>query len=147
MVCSLLFLRQATIEWKGPFTITRVLGSVNYEVRCDPRPYRLKTLHVNHLKKWHAPDEAVSAVAWSDIQPSPLLNGDLTWRPRETKQSPQDPPPFDADLTKPQQRDLQDILNQHKGLFSQTPGLTKEVSHVIDTPVGQVVRTTYCPIP
>lgn len=72
LVHSLLFPRQATSEWEGPFTVTQVLGPVNYDVRCGPIPYRLKALHVNHLKKWHAPAKAISTVAWSEVQPSPL---------------------------------------------------------------------------
>lgn len=80
---SLLFLRQGTHEREGPFTIMRVLGPVNYEVRCGPRHFRLKTLHVNYLKKWHVPDKAVSIVALLEVQPPWLSSGELPWEPTD----------------------------------------------------------------
>lgn len=106
LVCSLLFPKQTTREWEGPFTVTRVLWPVNYEVRCEPRPYRLKVLHVNHLKKWHPPDEAVPMVAWLDIQPPPpppLSVGELPWQPKATEHEQGGVPPIGEDLNDEQQ--------------------------------------------
>lgn len=60
---ALLFPRQATQEWEGPFAVNKVLGPVTYKVPCGPRPNQLKTFHVNHLKWWHEPTTTVSTVA------------------------------------------------------------------------------------
>lgn len=129
LVRSLLFPQQATHELEGPFTVTRTLGPVNYKVHCGPRPYQLKVLHVNHLKKWHAPDKAVSRVAWFETQPPPLSAGELSWKPWKAKTKHSEAPPLDEDLT------------------TSSPGTTQAVWHVIETPThpGRVVRTTHRP--
>lgn len=63
LVRALLFPRQATKEWEGPFTITKAFGPLTYEVRCGPRLYRLKIIHVNHLKWWYGHEDTTPTIA------------------------------------------------------------------------------------
>ena len=41
------------LEWVGPYTVTRKLTSVNYEVETPGRRSERKIYHVNLLKKWY----------------------------------------------------------------------------------------------
>ena len=44
-------------QWQGPYVVVRRLGKVNYEVEMDDKRKKKKTMHVNMLRKWHAPTD------------------------------------------------------------------------------------------
>lgn len=50
-------------EWQGPFSITKRLGKVDYEVHMPNRRKLKQVFHVNMLHKWHSPT-AISC--WAD---------------------------------------------------------------------------------
>ena len=37
-------------KWPGPYTISRIVGDLDYELICGRRK---RILHVNMLRKWH----------------------------------------------------------------------------------------------
>lgn len=129
------------------------------ENKKDPSPLptelnnhnQLKNLHINHLKKWHSPDDVISTVTCSETQLPPLSLGNLPWglKPTDTPPPPQTPerPVIDSNLTERQRHCLYQLLTQFSTLFSSIPGKTTVVWHVIETPAGQVVCTAHHPVP
>lgn len=109
-------------------------------------PSQMKRLHVNHLKKWYQPNEAAATVAWSEIQPPPLLSGDLPCWEVSTDQPPNNRPPLDSALTLGQRLLPQATGNAIWVSFRYNPGKTTAIWHVIETPPGQVVWTTHRPV-
>ena len=43
-----------TAEWQGPYTVTKKVGPVDYEVDLKGKRKRFRTLHI---KAWHTPKE------------------------------------------------------------------------------------------
>lgn len=125
LVRSLSFSRSATKEWEGPFTVTKVVNPLTYEVRCGPRSFQSKILYVNHLKQWYPPEADVQATAWSDIQPAVLSDGDLPWSSSTTAPGSEEWPQVDNALTEGQCNQAQRMLYDYKTLFSTKPGRIK----------------------
>ena len=42
-------------QWHGPYTVVERKGRVNYKVDMHNKKKRYRTLHINMLRKWHAP--------------------------------------------------------------------------------------------
>ena len=42
-------------QWHGPITVVQRKGRVNYKVDMHDKKRRYRTLHINMLRKWHAP--------------------------------------------------------------------------------------------
>ena len=42
-------------NWMGPYTITKRLSDVNYEVDMANITKRKRTFHINSLNEWHSP--------------------------------------------------------------------------------------------
>ena len=49
-------------DWMGPYSITKRVSDVNYEVDMADRVKRRRTFHINALKEWHSPVAAVLLV-------------------------------------------------------------------------------------
>ena len=49
------------MHWKGPFPVTGKINSMNYTVDLGTR---VKTFHVNMLKKYHRAEKVASLIAW-----------------------------------------------------------------------------------
>ena len=50
-------------QWQGPYTITRRIGAVNYEVDMAGRRKRRRIFHINMLKPWNTPTATTSFLA------------------------------------------------------------------------------------
>lgn len=147
LVWSLLFPKAATQEWEGPYTVTQVKLPLTYDVRCDPRPWDTKTLHVNLIKWWYEPATDAQTVAWSEQHQAPLSSRDLPW-----KSTVQDPevPSIDARLDGTSQwQQVKTTLTEHAAVFSTLPGWTEQVQHIINinTATGQVCQCPLRPLP
>lgn len=137
---------KAAKEWEGPFTVTKVLGPVTYEVCCGPCQNQLKVLHINHLKFWHDPDPPKTTIAWSDTCPLPISAREFPWISHIEGSFAREKPPLVLNRTSLQKQDIEDTLDRFPTLFSSTPGPTTALWHVIDTPLWHVVRITLQPI-
>ena len=49
------------LGWMGPFTVTRRVGALNYDVVTPGGRKGQKVYHINLLKKWHKADEVSHA--------------------------------------------------------------------------------------
>ena len=92
-------------QWQGPYEVVEQVGEVNYRVRQPGRRKPTQLYHVNIRKQWRGgvdpPDPApLALVARSGI---PVV-------------------PVGKDLSPAQKQDLDDIVMQHRDVFSEFPG-------------------------
>ena len=75
------------VEWQGPYTITRKLGKVNYEVRMPEKRKRLKIFHANMLRQWHSPT-ALSCWANKVSEDDSAGEDNVTWSDPDNNSRP-----------------------------------------------------------
>jgi hypothetical protein len=110
-------------KWQGPYDVIDRVGDVNYRVR---QPWRRKTIQVyniNLLKQWHPPTAPREPALLSLSARLPLPEV-----------------PVGEQLSPSQTQDMKEVVLQHLDVFSERPGRTATVSHVIRTEPGVRVR-------
>ena len=109
-------------KWQGPYEVVDRVGEVNYRVRQQGRRKPTQLYHINLLKQWQS--EAAPPA------PTPLA---LTAR--------LDIPvvPIGENLSPAQRQDLEEIVMQHREVFSDVPGRTRIIQHDIRTAPGITV--------
>ena len=53
-------------KWQGPYTVTKRLGTVNYEIDMKDKGKRFRVFHINLLRKWHMPVEAACSATQTE---------------------------------------------------------------------------------
>ena len=97
-------------------TIVRKLTDVTYEVSAALGPRSLRVHHVNGMKAWHSPvpSATVATECTTTLDPGPTIEEG-------------------TNLTTQQQNDLDNLVDEYQDVFSDTPGRTDVVEHVINT--------------
>ena len=110
-------------EWKGPITIVRKLTDVTYEVTAGQGPRSLRVYHVNGMKAWHSPvpSALVATECTTTLDPGPTIEEG-------------------TNLTTQQQNDLDNLVEEYRDVFSDTPGRMEVVEHVINTGDASPIR-------
>ena len=126
------------LEWAGPFSITKQVTPVDYEVEMPGRRKTRRIYHVNLLKKWHTPPNATSLLVILQDPPEEDEEGDLEsyLLPAEDQQLA-----TVGSLTASQQQELQQLLLEFPDMAGEKLGRTTAVQHEIDvegaTPIRQ----------
>ena len=110
-------------KWQGPYEVVERLGEVNYRVRQPGRRKPTQIYHVNILKQWRGGMEP----------PNPAPLGLVAQRAVPMV-------PTGEDLSPAQRQDLEEVILQHRDVFSELPGHTEVVHHDIRTAPGVKVR-------
>ena len=130
-------------QWQGPYVVVRRLGKVNYEVEMDDKRKK-KTMHVNMLRKWHAPtdmaylslgmvevEEGEEVVDWKGGQGDGKCSG-LT---------------IGEGLSRDQREELQQVLEEFADVLQDEPGRTNLIEHRIEADGARPVRQSPYRIP
>ena len=126
------------LEWVGPYTVTRKLTSVDYEVETPGRGSERKIYHVNLLKKWYPAQSDVTtaslAVLGTDSETEgeeeiPVTRMQLEDDLYSTGESSAVNLDVTSNLTVQQQ--LQELMGEFPAIFRETPGHTTVTEHEI----------------
>ena len=108
-------------EWQGPYSVTRPIGKVNYEVDMSDRRKRKRVFHINMLKKWETPDTLFA-------EETDSTDEIVLWK--ESSQDEQ--PTINPNLSAQQLQELQDVLQTFSDVLSSEPGRTSLIEHHIE---------------
>uniref|UniRef100_A0A8C5C6I6 Gypsy retrotransposon integrase-like protein 1 n=1 Tax=Gadus morhua TaxID=8049 RepID=A0A8C5C6I6_GADMO len=118
-------------KWQGPYEVVERVGEVNYRVRQPGRRKPTQLYHINLLKQWRGGEQ-------TPADPAPLSLAARQEIPEV---------PVGEDLSPAQRHDLDDIILQHRDVFSDLPGRTAATHHDIRTAPGIRVRVPPYRIP
>ena len=129
------------LEWFGPYTVSRKLTTVDYEVKTPGRRSEKKVYHINLLKKWYPNQLDTATVCLAVLDGNCETEGDMeipvTGMQEEDELYPsgegsavnlQD---VASSLTEQQQQQLHGLMEEFPAIFSETPGRTKLTEHHI----------------
>jgi hypothetical protein len=153
-------------KWQGPYKITKKIGEVNYQVEMPDKRKSSRILHANLLKQWYTQEQTedilncycVTGVVQEigdesiaqdtvdfdletqllDDSIGPVYAQTQTWEDSKISES----------LSPQQKQDISQILERHAEAFSDVPGRTNVIKHVVnttnETPIRQrAYRTPY----
>ena len=118
-------------KWQGPYEVVERVGEVNYRVRQPGRRKPTQLYHINLLKQWRGGEP-------TPADPAPLSLAARQEIPEV---------PVGEDLSPAQRHDLDEIVLQHRDVFSDLPGRTAATHHDIRTAPGIRVRVPPYRIP
>ena len=121
-------------QWQGPFTITEKKGEVNYVVDMGERRRRLRTFHVNMLRRWYD-SKSISASLYTDDVMEEDPDDIIWWGDGENL-----PPLINTQLTNDQRQEMERIVSDFKDVFDTKPGRTSLAEHRIETGLAKPVR-------
>ena len=100
-------------KWQGPYEVVERVGEVNYRVRQPGRRKPTRIYHVNILKQWRGgmnpPDQAPLGLLSQRGVPVVSMG---------------------EDLSPAQKQDLEEVVMQHRDVFSELPGQTGVIHHI-----------------
>ena len=120
-------------EWKGPYTVKKQMGPVNYEVEI-PDQQTTKVYHVNLLKKWfprREPERAYVHMVTDEQEELPCVQQDQQDLGSAT---------YGEQLTEEQKAQVTEVISQFPQISQQQPGRTTELTHRIVTTDQQPIR-------
>ena len=121
-------------EWQGPFSITRKVGKVTYEIRMPNRRKPLRIFHINMLRKWHSPT-ALSCWAEEVSTEDPDDDDIDTW-----SDTTNDNPTLGDQLSPQQTQDVHSLWKTFSTVLNEKPGRTNITEHRIHTGEAQPIR-------
>ncbi|XP_033733848.1 uncharacterized protein LOC117322984 [Pecten maximus] len=144
------------MQWRGPFQVVERVGPSDYRVNRDGK---IKTLHVNLLKKYVEPE-----VKRSDSEVSGILgciatavlhededdyegNPELETLPSKTGKEGVDDVVIAEELTSSQLEDVNELLHSYTDVLTDMPGHTNLAQHDIHTTTSEPVRVKQYPLP
>eukprot|EP00063_Salmo_salar_P026974 XP_014001809.1 PREDICTED: uncharacterized protein LOC106572279 [Salmo salar] len=119
-------------QWQGPYLIGRKMGPVTYEVLHPDKGKEKQTYHVNLLKAWEEKGELskVKSFLVRRVEEEDESDGVTeAWKGRAEV--------ILAHLEEDKQDELKQLFGKYPALFSQRPGRTKVLEHVIRLKPGQ----------
>lgn len=122
-------------KWQGPYSVTRKVGPVTYEIFCPDQLKHRQLLHVNLLKEYQErnnPDTGQEHVLMvRDVQPEDdevVEAEEADMVPLRQQNTPQLPP---EQLSVDQWHQLGELKQLFPSLFSEKPGRTDVITHKI----------------
>ena len=137
------------MHWKGPFEIVSQIGANNYKVAMGDK---LKTWHVNMLKRYFSRDTNARSLAGSVNEEvvvkeqSDFDCNDLLEFPVVAKETIDDVA-LGSQLSSEQRNELSDVLKDYVSVFSDLPGTIDLVQHKIELTCDQPVCSKPYPVP
>ncbi len=110
--------------WQGPYSVTKKIGDINYEIQWTDGKKHKRVVHVNHLKPFNQELLSVNRVVVVADEQSELDSSTSVSEP---------------DLTPTQKQELEVVLSQYESLFSDKPGLTDLTEFHIKTTTEQPI--------
>lgn len=112
-------------KWQGPYTISRKMGPVTYEVYHPDKGKERQTYHINLLKEWkeRASEEAKPVLMVRKVE--------VEDEDSEAQVQRQTLPLDFTHLQDAEKSDLQHLLSQFPQLLRQSPGRTDIAQHTI----------------
>ena len=115
-------------QWQGPYTISRRVGDLDYELICGRRK---RILHVNMLRKWHDRERSVYLAAQAeritdldDQTKSPPIHGESeTWEDVR----------LGTNLSVSEKQSIAELLKSYSSTLSSKPGSTDILCHQVLT--------------
>uniref|UniRef100_A0A8C5M6R2 Gypsy retrotransposon integrase-like protein 1 n=1 Tax=Leptobrachium leishanense TaxID=445787 RepID=A0A8C5M6R2_9ANUR len=116
--------------WEGPYKIIEICDTTFIAARCSDERIQ-RTFHVNMLKPFHESEEAVAAICAPDAGdledlPLPVLPGDPSAQGIADVR-------LGGGLGPHHREQAQQVLREHRYLFSSRPGYTSVALHRVDT--------------
>ena len=119
-------------QWQGPFTVIKRKGDVDYVVDVGDRRKRLRTFHINMLRKWH---ENKPLSLYTDDVVEEETDDVILWHEENDL-----PPVINHELLEGQTQDMKQIISDYKDVFSTKPGRTHLTEHRIDAGTAHPIR-------
>ena len=122
-------------KWQGPYTVTRKMGPVTYEVHHPEKKRSKQTYHVNLLKEWRErPIQApVKVLLVREVDSEEEVEAELQTLTTTAT-------PVLTHLPQEQAAQLLQIFQEAPALFAARPGRTTLGEHVIRLKEGQPIR-------
>jgi hypothetical protein len=130
------------LQWKGPYKVEECLGMNDYKSRMGSK---LKTFHVNMLCLYKKREDVVPSNV-SHVAASAVIDAanneedeELLSLPNPKGQEIYKDVNICEDLSAPQKKELEALIEQYQHIFSELPGCTNLETHKIkltsDTPI------------
>ena len=113
------------MTWVGPYTIVEKLNDVDYRLETPGKRKPLVVVHVNLIKPY------VERVQNTTCSVSSLVGQESIPQLEVAQVADQSKSLGDQDLSEEQRRQLECLLGEFPGLFSERPGVTDLVEHEI----------------
>ena len=123
-------------QWQGPYTVTRKVGEVSYEVDMYDRRKRRRIFHVNMLRGWNVPK---ATGYWSDEVTNEPNDDIPAWR-EEVPESEAESPTINEELSRAQWQELREVLIAFADVLQNKPGKTTRIEHRIEVKLTQPMR-------
>ena len=105
---------KTTAEWRGPYSVEKVITSVTYQVATAERRKRSRIFHVKSMKRWIPPNIQAVVMAKEEEGAEEQLQLELP----ELDPVPGQLPEMGDQLNDQQWRDLQIVLKEFEDIFS-----------------------------
>ena len=115
-------------QWAGPYTVQEKVTDVTYRISTPDRRKTLRLYHANAMKPWTTP-VAVMAVRYCSEEEEEHLEPQIYLFETTTETRPT----INCRLTAEQQKQMEDLLDEFKEIFSDDPGCTTKAEHSIKT--------------
>ena len=137
------------MQWKGPFEIDSQIRANNYKIAMGDK---LKTWHVNMLKRYFSRDTSAKSLAGSMneevVEEHSNFNcNDLLEFPVVVAKETIDDVTLGSQLSSEQRSELSDVLKDYVSVFSDLPGTIDLVQHKIELTSDQPVCSKPYPVP
>ena len=115
-------------QWFGPYTVQERVSDVTYRIATPERRKKSRLFHANMIKPWTTPVHILAVQCTGDNDEAA---DELPVHTLETGQRAR--PNVNPHLTATQKEEIEDLLVELAGDFSDEPGLTDVVTHSIRT--------------
>ena len=119
-------------EWQGPFTITKRVGKVDYEVHMPNSRKQKRIYHINMLRKWHTP---MATACWVTDTENDDNDDIITWHDKEPGNIE-----LGKTLNRTQTHSMHSLLNKFSHVLNDKPGRTTIIQHSIATKGNKPIR-------
>jgi len=151
------------LQWKGPYKIVGKVGVYDYKVQVEPK--RIKTYHINMLKKYVVRDckdlnkdpteelqdaAAIASVVEEDFDDESglsLSDRDMIVHYNTIQKETYTDVKINPDLPKTQKEKLLQLLKEFQDIFTDIPKATQLEKHVIHLKDNEIVQCKPYPIP
>ena len=145
-----------TLQWKGPYKVTRVLNRMDYEVCVDRK---FKVYHANLLKRYYDRKEDVGAGLKSEREDQEIgasgiavvednhADDDLLKVDHADEEESIEKIEVGPNTDPKQTQQLQELLQKYTDIFTAEPGTTNLEYHKIELSTSQPVRQRPYAIP
>ena len=98
---------------------------MNYRIKMHDKRKKLRTFHINLLKKWNTPVESVNLMEEQEVQEEkiPVWEADSRTTVQQVK--------FGSQLQEKEKEELEKLLQEYSDIFCDKPGLTTKMEHRI----------------